>query len=115
MEGLFERYGTKTARLAANYSEKLVPLKTVPDTTLGELEWILNEEDVQHLDDLILRRTTLAKQGKVTKDSLSEIAGICAAVLGWDEKKREDEIQRFQELVLENHRMAFSTYIPNGE
>jgi len=115
MEGLFIRYGTKTAQLAANYSEQLEPLKTVSDITLGELEWILKEEDVQHLDDLILRRTTLAKRGRVNEDNLSELAGICAAALGWDENKKEAEIQRYQELVLDKHRMAFNTYVSAKE
>jgi len=115
MEGLFKRYGTKTSRLVANFSKQLVPLETIPDTTLGELEWILKEEDVQHLDDLILRRTTLAKRGRVNEDSLSELAGICAAALGWDENKKEAEIRRYQELVLEKHRMAFNTYVSADE
>lgn len=114
VERLFERYGTKTSRLTADYPDQLVPLKTVPDITRGELEWILKEEDIQHLDDLILRRTTLAKIGLVTEDSLREVAGICAAILGWDEGKLDQEIQRYQEGMLARHRMEFTTYIPGG-
>jgi glycerol-3-phosphate dehydrogenase len=112
VEKLFERYGTKTARLTAGYPDQLVPLKTIPDITRGELEWILNEEDIQHLDDLILRRTTLAKVGLIREDSLREIAGICAEILGWNEDVLEREIQRFQELMLARHRMEFTSYVP---
>ncbi|MFN2113093.1 MAG: glycerol-3-phosphate dehydrogenase/oxidase [Anaerolineales bacterium] len=113
VERLFERYGTKTARLTAGYPDRLVPLKTVPEITRGELEWILKDEDIQHLDDLILRRTTLAKVGLITEDSLREVAGICAAILGWDEGMLEGEIQRYQELMLARHRMDFTSYVPD--
>ena len=112
VELLFERYGTKTARLTASYKDKLLPLKTIPDITLGELEWILKEEDIQHLDDLVLRRTTLAKLGKISAESLSEVAGICAAVLGWSEEQTNAEINRYQEIALREHRLNYAKYIP---
>ena len=73
----------------------------------------MKDEDIQHLDDLILRRTTLAKVGLITEDSLREVAGICAAILGWDEGTLEGEIQRYQELMLARHRMDFTSYVPD--
>ncbi len=112
IESLFGRYGTKTSRLVSRYAEKLTPLTTIPDITLGELEWILEEEDVHHLDDLILRRTTLAKLGKITPESLQEIAGITAVVLGWSEAETSAEVQRYLELLLAKHRMSFREYLP---
>jgi glycerol-3-phosphate dehydrogenase len=114
IEGLFQRYGTKTSRLASNYAEMLTPLTSLGDYTRGELVWILKNEDVQHLDDLILRRTTLAKLGKITPESLEEIAGICVDALNWDEEQKAMEITRYQEITLRDHRMEFSDYIPGS-
>jgi glycerol-3-phosphate dehydrogenase len=112
VEGLFEWYGTKTPQILESYREQLTSLATVPNMTWGELAWILEGEDVQHLDDLILRRTTLAKLGRITPESLEEIAGICASVLGWSEGEIKAEIERYQEILIKDHRMKFSDYIP---
>lgn len=112
LEGLFSWYGTKTSRILADYSDHLKPLETLPELTLGELFWILQEEDVLHLDDLILRRTVLAKLGRISPESLEEIAEICASALDWPPVKKTAEIERFQEILIKDHRMKFSDYVP---
>jgi len=112
VEGLFDWYGTKTPQLLSGYRDSLIPLQTLPLVTRGELEWILATEDVLHLDDLILRRTTLAKLGKISPESLEEIAEICAAVLGWSADKKEAEVKRYQEILLKKHRLQYAEYVP---
>lgn len=86
-------------------------LGTLPETSIGELKFILSSEAVVHLDDLILRRTMLGKTGKVNPDSLREIAQICAGILGWSEQQTEQEIERFTDLLRRRHKMNFSAYI----
>lgn len=112
IERLFAWYGTKTRQILDRHGDQLTPLQTLPEWTLGELVWILEGEDVLHLDDLILRRTTLAKLGKISHQSLEEVAGICAAVLGWSLEEKTMEIERYQQILLSEHRMKFTAYIP---
>ena len=112
IEGLFAWYGTKTAQILAAYADQLKPLETLPEMTRGELAWILEREDVQHLDDLILRRTVLAKLGKIDPQSLQEVVEICASTLGWSPTQKAAEIKRYQGILLEENRMKFTDYIP---
>jgi glycerol-3-phosphate dehydrogenase len=115
VEGLFGWYGTKTAQILSDHTNQLRPLQTIPGMTKGELIWILMREDVLHLDDLILRRTVLAKLGEITPESLEEIAAICAEVLGWSPEQKTQEIKRYQRIMLENHRLRFGKYVPRHE
>jgi glycerol-3-phosphate dehydrogenase len=112
VEGLFSRYGTKTPQILAGYADHLTRLKTLPEMTWGELVWILEGEDVLHLDDLILRRTVLAKLGMISLEGLEEIAEICASVLGWSPEEKTTELERYQQILSEEHRMKFTNYIP---
>ena len=112
VESLFSWYGTQIAQILVDHGDKLQPLKTIPGITRGELNWILEGEDVLHLDDLILRRTPLAKLGLISPESLEEIAEICAAILGWSPESKIMEIERYQRILLEDHRMKFTDYIP---
>jgi len=112
VETLFDWYGTKTSQILADHSDQLAPLPSLPTFSRGEIEWILKGEDVLHLDDLILRRTTLAKLGKITPQSLKEITEICASVLGWSANEKAAEVKRYQEILLKNHRLHYAEYIP---
>jgi glycerol-3-phosphate dehydrogenase len=112
VEMLFSWYGTKTPQILGEYAEQLLPLKTLPEMTRGELIWILEGEDVLHLDDLILRRTVLAKLGAISPESLQEVAEICASTLGWSRDQKEGEINRYQEIMLKNHRLSYADYVP---
>ena len=111
IKSLFAWYGTKTSQILAAFSDQIKPLETIPEITRGELLWILRDEDVQHLDDLILRRTVLAKLGKINPQSLEEVAEICAATLGWSSAQKAAEIERFQEILLKNHRLQSAAYV----
>jgi glycerol-3-phosphate dehydrogenase len=68
--------------------------------SLQQIEWVQsNDGTVVHLDDLVLRRTTLWEEGdKTSLDAAS-------AVLGWDAAKSSKELERcaakLQPLILE--------------
>lgn len=113
VEDLFAWYGTKTLQVLEGYRDQLLPLSSLPEMTRAELAWILDGEDVLHLDDLILRRTTLAKLGKISPRSLKEVAQICAEHLGWSEDQKDAEIERYQEIVLKKHRLNYAEYMPS--
>ncbi|SDY96204.1 glycerol-3-phosphate dehydrogenase [Jannaschia faecimaris] len=82
---LLDRYGS-TAEAIAEYEAlgPATPLIGDPDTTTAEIEWIARNEAVTALEDVLLRRTTLAVTGRLTSDDIETIAGIVGAVLGWD-------------------------------
>ena len=48
-----------------------------------EIDLLASQEDVLHLDDLILRRTMIGKLGLLTRDVLDELAGVVAQSIGW--------------------------------
>jgi glycerol-3-phosphate dehydrogenase len=112
LEQLFGVYGTKTGELLQKYNSQLSEtLETIPELSMGEIKYIMLEEDVQHLDDLLLRRTMLGKLGKITPDSIREITQICAIVMEWSSQKVEQEIDRITHLLRHKHKMNFNTFI----
>mgnify|MGYP000241737285 CR=1 FL=1 len=62
----------------------------------AELIWSVQFEQVEHLDDLLLRRTRL---GNVlhngSYDLLSKIKELCSPYLTWDEQRWQQEIKRY--------------------
>jgi glycerol-3-phosphate dehydrogenase len=112
LEQLFEVYGTKVDGILQKYGSELFEmLGTIPDVSMGEIKYSLLEEDVHHLEDLILRRTMLGKLGKITPDSLREISEICAKAMKWSGEKKEQEIDRLTDLLRHKHKMNFNAYI----
>ena len=63
------------------------------------IQWILDNEDVVHLDDLMLRRTRLGlllpEAGKGLLDSLRQ---QIQSTLGWDDAYWEEERRRYLEI-----------------
>ena len=90
---LLDRYGKCFGELASFIArEGDAPLNTSREYSLRELAFIVEHEDVVHLDDLILRRTLLAKLGYLTADTLIELAEIVGEVLGWSPDMKKLEI-----------------------
>ncbi|WP_245424770.1 glycerol-3-phosphate dehydrogenase/oxidase [Shinella zoogloeoides] len=93
VEALLARYGTIADAVLAHI-EKVgdAPLAHVEGYGRGEIDWIARNEMVEHLADIVMRRTTLAIEGRLTAEGLDEIAAVAAAALGWDEGRWEDEL-----------------------
>lgn len=93
IEALLTRYGTTADAVLAHIAQVGdTPLPHVDGYGRAEIDWIVRNEMVGHLADIVLRRTTLAIEGKVTAAGLNEIADVAAAALGWDEARRGAEI-----------------------
>lgn len=65
----------------------------------AELRWSARNEAVVHLDDLLLRRTRVGllveRGGLIFEDKIKQ---ICCEELRWDEKKWQQELQRYQNI-----------------
>lgn len=91
---LFARYGTSLNSLVAHKS-RYSDSARLPHATaysLAEIDWIARNEQVEHLADLVLRRTTLAVTGALNAADLAQIADILAAAHAWPPERRTTEI-----------------------
>ena len=59
-----------------------------------EIEFLVKNESVYHLEDLVNRRTNLAFTGSMSTPLLQELAGIMQKPLGWDQSKSSSEVSR---------------------
>lgn len=103
VDRLLERYGTRAAELIAALPVDDVPLTSLPEYTVGEIAHLAASEYVVHLDDVLLRRTSIAFVGSAGDAVLREIAEVVGDVLGWDAVRRSDEVARMTRLLSERH------------
>lgn len=98
---LLDRYGTVAADVIAAIAADPddAPLAHVPGYSTGELRHLVRAEDALHLDDLLLRRTSIAFTGGATREAAAEIADAVADELGWDAARRAAEVDRALALV----------------
>jgi glycerol-3-phosphate dehydrogenase len=98
---LLDRYGTVAASVidavAADADD--VMLEHLPGYSSGELRHVAVTEDVEHLDDLLLRRTSIAFTGGATPEAVAEAADAVAPVLGWNADRTSVEAARALERV----------------
>jgi glycerol-3-phosphate dehydrogenase len=97
---LLGRYGTRAHEIARRLAKGPDrPLKQKSDYSSGEIRYLVQREKVIHLEDLLLRRTLLAKLGQLTPKLIEELAEIAGDALGWSQKTREDEARRAMEIL----------------
>ncbi len=93
---LLERYGTVAAQviaaILADPDDR--PLASLPAYSTAELRHLTATEQVVHLADVLLRRTSIAFRGDATREVAVEIAEAIAPVLGWDGGKVAAETER---------------------
>ncbi len=108
---LFDKYGTRALEYAANIvkasDKKLVSL---PAWSFREIEHLAQKEKVLHLEDLLLRRSTLAWLGAITPENLVELAGVLGDALGWDDRKKDDEVNRTAYILKNRHGVNLDDY-----
>lgn len=91
---LLARYGTTADLLLCHIAKRAgdAELTHLPGYSVAEIDWITRTEMVEHLADIVMRRTTLAIEGRLSAEALGEISRIAATSLGWSEEKRAEEV-----------------------
>jgi glycerol-3-phosphate dehydrogenase len=90
---LLLRYGTR-AKAVIDYI-LVTPetmLKHAPSFSDSEIEFLVKNESVYRLEDLVNRRTNLAFTGSMNTALLQELASIMQKPLGWDSGKSSSEV-----------------------
>lgn len=106
---LLTRYGTRAA-------EVWEFIEQGDDATLAggalstrELEWMVHNELVVRLADVILRRTSLAFTGDVDAAVLEEVATRLASPLEWSPEHRDAEVDATIALLNDAHGLSIPT------
>ncbi|QIM16758.1 glycerol-3-phosphate dehydrogenase/oxidase [Leucobacter insecticola] len=102
---LLDRYGTKASDVLTALPAKPHALASAPGYFVEELAHLAGAEHVVHLDDVMLRRTSIAFVGGVTQETLEEIAAAVAPVLGWDAAMQKTEVDRSAMILRAAHRV----------
>lgn len=103
-ETLFGRYGTQAAAVARFCAAGAdAPLTHRPDYSRREIAWLAENEQITHLDDLLLRRSLLAMLGQVDGESLAELAAALGDALGWSEATVAAEVTRAADILRAHH------------
>ncbi len=101
---LFERYGTRAESIASFMNGGAdQQLHSLPDYTRREVTFLAQHEKVRHLDDFVLRRSMLAMLGRLTRDSVHELAGILGNALGWSDEQVSAEAARTLSILVDRH------------
>lgn len=104
VEGLLTRYGTRATDVITYLTagEDRV-LHSTRDLSLREIEFMARHEQIGHLIDVLIRRTSLAFRGLVTAELLTEVAQALAGPLGWDAARVTQEIKHAQDVLQRFH------------
>lgn len=92
---LAKRYGSRALPLLAliqQHGEQMLQHHAAYSDI--ELRYLIEHEQVCQLEDLLVRRTSLAICGELSAPLVQEIAQIMAATLGWSDSEREQQLQR---------------------
>ncbi|RWP66014.1 glycerol-3-phosphate dehydrogenase/oxidase [Mesorhizobium sp.] len=94
LDQLLSRYGTKALPIARHQSsgDNEDRLPGASDYGTSEIDYIVRNEFVEHLADIVMRRTTLAIGGSLTMSDLKQIAAIAGRARNWDPQRMSDEL-----------------------
>lgn len=100
---LFARYGTRAADVAAFIADGEDSPVVGESLSARELAWMVADEQVRRLADVVFRRTSLAFTGNADADAVKAIAAALAPLLGWDDARVDAEIADTSAQLREAH------------
>ena len=101
---LFERYGTRASEVASYISRTGdSPTENLEGYSVGEIKFLVENEMITRLDDLLLRRTKTAWVGKLSEESINELAAVVSKILDWTADHQKQEKERALTMLREKH------------
>ncbi len=106
---LLDRYGTRATAVAAWCAVRQdEALPELPDYSRAEIGFILSNELVGRLSDVLFRRTDIALSGRLTPEVALAVADVAQAVLGWTDHRRTEELDDVTRLATTRHGLSMS-------
>lgn len=106
---LVRRYGSTAAQIAPELARAPRVLASGATYQEGEIRWIIRNERVTRLQDIILRRTLLPFEGALSGEIIHSIGQIAAAELGWSEDRLLEEIRDTTAILGQRHHVSVLT------
>lgn len=100
---LLARYGTRAAEVWQFIQQADDAQLAGGALSTRELEWMVHNELVVRLIDVILRRTDIAFVGGVTIEVIDEIADALAPLMGWTQDRRDGEVEATVQVLDDAH------------
>jgi glycerol-3-phosphate dehydrogenase len=109
---LLTRYGTRAEEVISFLDDGPDQLlRSTRELSVRELEYMARHEQVGHLADVLIRRTSLAFRGLVTGELLNEVTEVLAGPLGWDAAAQAQEIHDAEEVLGRLHRVQVHSLV----
>jgi len=103
VERLLHRHGDRIGDvLALTHRDPLLarPLEGAPDYLAAEVVHAVTAEGARHVDDVLTRRTRVSIETEHRgAESAPEVARLMAGALGWDDERREREVEHYRARV----------------
>jgi glycerol-3-phosphate dehydrogenase len=112
---LFQRYGTDAAEVARFLAAGPDAQTPHPGYSTRELLYLVRTEAVERLDDLLLRRTTLAISGELSLAMVEAALEVLSAEKDWSAQRKAEERAAFLTLMRERHGVAETTLSTRNE
>jgi len=112
VDGLLTRYGTRADDVIAYLGQgedRL--LHSTHELSVRELHWMAEHEQIGHLVDVLIRRTSLAFRGLVTGELLRETAEVLSEPLGWDKDRIVAEINHATTVLERMHLVQLDSLV----
>ena len=109
---LLTRYGNRAQQvidyLAAGDD---TVFESTHELSTREVAFMVEHEQIGHLIDVLIRRTSLAFRGFVTSELLAETAQALAGPLGWSAQRAAEEIEHAQDVLARFHGVQVQSLI----
>ena len=106
---LLERYGTTATDVVLAEGANPEFITGTNGYSVQEIAWIVRNESVYHVMDIIVRRSLIAVNGSLTEQNLRAIAQICGEQLGWDSATVQSEIENTKHELEHRHRVTIQS------
>lgn len=101
---LAKRYGSRALPLLQQIQQHgEMPLQHHAGYSATELRYLIEHEQVCQLEDVLVRRTSLAICGELTPPLMQEISQLLADSLGWQDSQRAEHLQRTAISLAQRH------------